>query len=97
MGRQVLIAFMQGHAHYESTIDFGMSTLEANQAVHDAIADYVTEATKKAKETGLVDFPSRLAAFQNSDVGSTGNEVYYDDFFGHVSQDHFDALGNQLG
>ncbi len=77
--------------------EFGLHSAEANQAVREALQEYVDRASLKASELGLSQFHVRLAAFQNPNVVSDRDGSYFDDFFGYASPDSFDASGKVVG
>ncbi len=71
---------------------FFLDSAKANRAVHKALKDYIGKAKKVSQESGVLSFRDRLAAFQNSHVGSPGG-YSYDDFFGWTDPDQYEASG----
>lgn len=97
MGDAVMNGFVRATSDYVMPSSFGLHSAEANQAVREALSGYVEGACAKATEQGLIGFHERLAAFQNPDVESDGEGSFFDDFFGYVSPEAFDASGNVIG
>ncbi|MGD9128641.1 MAG: hypothetical protein PVH19_14790 [Planctomycetia bacterium] len=93
----VMDGFIRKKIDFVLADDFGLHTTEANFAVKEALAEYITNANVKAIELGVDDFHKRLTAFQNSNVKSDGEGNFYDDFFGYSAPNTFDPLGNVIG
>tara|TARA_R110002049_G_C9026253_1_gene551704 strand:- start:81 stop:995 length:915 start_codon:yes stop_codon:yes gene_type:complete len=96
MGNAVMDGFVRNKGDFVLADDFGLYATEANLAVKEALAEYITKANSQAAESSITDFHERLAAFQNSDVESDGEGSFYDDFFGHSAPDAFDSTGNVI-
>ena len=75
---------------------YGLYTEEANRAVKKALDSFITAANEMAKRNGITAFHDRLAAFQNGDVESDIEGVFYDDFFGYSRPDAFDTQGKEI-
>src|SRR5437870_5214568 len=93
MGGAVFSGFLQRKNGYVLPDSFGLYSDEGNRKVKAALASFNQAANARAQELGLNDFHSRLAAFQNSDVSTSGEGNYHDDFFGWWNPDDFDAAG----
>ena len=84
MGNAVLEGFARARSDYVLPEDFGLSVVDANRSVREALAQYIDEANFTAERDGIDSFRSRLAAFQDGSVESPGEGCRYDDFFGYV-------------
>lgn len=77
--------------------DFGLYSADANLKVRDVIGKYVEDANQSAANAKLVSFHERLAAFQNREVRSDGQRLFFDDLFGYWRPEHFDERGDFIG
>lgn len=82
MSEAVYKAFLNPVPGYQLPLEFGMFEPNANAAVRAAISGYVERAAARAAVLALSDPKARLAAFQDEDVMTRGEEQYPDDFFG---------------
>lgn len=97
MSEAVMNGFVRATSNYALPDAFGLHSAEANQAVRQALAEYVAGATARAAELRLGGFHDRLAVLQNPHVESEGEGSFYDDFFGYAAPEAFDAAGNPIG
>jgi len=96
MRSAVFRSFLRPEPGYELPDDFGLYDAEANYAVKEAIAEYVSTAMSLAAALGLSSFQQRLAAFQNPSI-ATRDGTTYDEFFGYQVPRLYDADGKWLG
>src|SRR5262245_6309686 len=88
----IFTGFVKQNREYRMA-PFGMFTAEGEAAVRAALDEYIDKADQRAVELNLLSFHDRLAAFQNPAVRTAkGND--YDEFFGHLPPEAFDASGN---
>lgn len=92
MRQAIFDGFLQSTPHFSTPRGFGMFTEEGNRRVRDAIDTYISAARSYASDHQL-NFPARLAAFQDSSVVGP-NQVEYSEFFGHVSPEEYDSREN---
>ena len=92
MGDPIFYLFVRPTPQYVMSDDFGMPDKE-NQDIKAALLDYIQGALSIAPDLGLDTFHKRLAAFQNGAV-RTVQLNSFDDFFGWMNPDLFDASGN---
>ena len=95
MGNAIMDGFVRHQLQYEIPHDFGMFSEEANLAVREAIAEYVSAANKKADELGIGAFHDRLNALQDDSV-VTAQRNDYEEFIGHSRSEFYDELGNVI-
>src|SRR5205809_4631691 len=81
MGGAIFYGFLQQKSGYLLPDSYGMHSEEANRKVKEALASFIKTANARAQELGLKDFHSRLKAFQNETVCTSGDGSYHDDFF----------------
>jgi hypothetical protein len=96
MSDAVINRFVRASPNYELPHQFGLHSAGANRAVRNALLDYIDRASIKASELGLDSFHDRLAAFQNPDIPSDDEGLYFDDYFGYMAGEQFDAAGNVI-
>jgi hypothetical protein len=94
MGEDVLRGFLRLDPDFTPSGEYGLDA-EGNKRVATVIARFVTAARAAAERDGLDTFHARLAAFQN-DAVRTEDGSDYNDFFGVLEPEWFDAAGNDL-
>lgn len=93
MSAAIVDGFVRNVSGFVAPEEYGLWTREANLAVREALAQYLTDARQLAAELGIASFHDRLAAFQDADVESSEEGSFYDDFFGYSPPELFDASG----
>ena len=86
----------EGKKHAADALALEPEGVEANRAIRDAIADYVSGASRLAPTLGLTTFQQRLAAFQDCSVFTEAGTTY-DEFFGYQAPVWYDTDGKWLG
>ena len=93
MGDSILNGFVRKKDGFILPPSFGLHSVDANNAVHHALNEYIGRANQLAATLGITAFHERLAAFQNGAIKSAGEGAYFDDFFGYLSPNTFDEAG----
>jgi hypothetical protein len=93
MGDAVFDGFIRPREGFVVPSEYGLYSPDANARVRTAIYDYITAANSAAAALGLKSFHQRLSAFQNENVRSDIEGVYYDDVFGYCRPESFNELG----
>jgi hypothetical protein len=83
----VFSGFVEHKPDFELPLDYGLYDQSANEAVAAALAHYIERANTRAEQLGLKTKEGRLAAFQNEEVHTAGEQAYPDDFFGWMDPD----------
>jgi hypothetical protein len=97
MGLAIMDGFVRNKKDYEVPSDMGMSSVEANAAVHSAVTTYIDAANKRASTLGIRRFFDRLAAFQNGTVVTKSRfRRDFEEFFGHTPPEFYDENGNAI-
>ena len=97
MGDAIFGGFVRPVPNYVVSDDLGMFNDGANRRVKNALQRYIDAASPLATELGLVTFHQRLAAFQNSEVRTSGQGWNdFDEFFGTTSPACYDVEGNVI-
>jgi hypothetical protein len=96
MAEAVFCSFLLPEPGYELPYDFGLCSPEANQAVREALREYITAARELAPQEGLTTFQQRLAALQDADVITESGSTH-DEFFGYFVPSLYTENGDWLG
>lgn len=94
MGDPIWGLFICPVTEYKWADDFGLYSESSNQKVKQALQTYINEANKIASNS-FTTFHKRLAAFQDKSVKTDGT-IAFDDFFGWVNPNWFDASGRVI-
>jgi hypothetical protein len=97
MSNPIHYLFLIPDFNYKISDDFGLYSSSANEAVKQAIENYVIRASRIASINNMT-FHERLAVFQDEDV-VTGSKLHngFDDFFGWANPEEFDDSGKWMG
>ena len=93
MGDVIFHSFLKPTDGYVPPTAFGLYDAEADAKVQDVLLRYTAAASELATREGLLDFKSRLSAFQNGAITSETGGESFDDFFGWMDPDVFDENG----
>jgi hypothetical protein len=96
MRSAVFRSFLRPEPGYDLPEDYGLMDPEANRAVGEAIADYVSAARALVPSLGLTNFQQRLTVFQDASVFTEDGSTY-DEYFGYQSPERYDTDGKWLG
>jgi hypothetical protein len=94
MGEDILRGFLRLEPNFTPSGEYGLDP-EANRRIGQVIERFVTAARTAAEREGITTFHGRLAAFQSDSV-RTEDGSNFNDFFGVMEGEWFDAAGNDL-
>lgn len=95
MSNVIMDGFVRQTVDYTIPVNFGMFSEQANDAVREAIAEFISTANKVAHQSGMNAFYDRLDFMQDDKVRTNaGND--YEEFLGHSPSTAFDENGNVI-
>lgn len=92
MSAAVFDGFLRPLPGFEPPDRYAMFSVEGDQLVRQALAEFLPAAKQHAAEARLASFHQRLSAFQDGDLQSAAGS-YFDDYFGWANPKDYDAEG----